>query len=161
MIKMRGGPSAGMPKIRIAPAPPPPSALSIEQQKKVRDWQVIWPAYIDHSKTREQGRCIPKSKAATAPTLREIVDALVSLGFDAVAEENKRYPRDTLEYGRVRFLLKKEHVPVHPELHSKHAVCKSIGEIIRKHPSRARAASSNAPVPVAPVVKGKKGKGAR
>jgi signal recognition particle subunit SRP19 len=46
-----------------------------------QDKFIIWPAYFDQSKTRNQGRKVPKNLALPAPRLDEIQKAAARLGF--------------------------------------------------------------------------------
>ena len=63
---------------------------------------VIWPAYLNRDKTREEGRIISKKSAISQPTFDEIVKAAEKLGFSPVPEADKSYPRSWWEKsGRV------------------------------------------------------------
>lgn len=44
-------------------------------------FMIIWPAHIDSSKTRGQGRKLPVSRAVKQPTTKEVWQAAMSLGF--------------------------------------------------------------------------------
>ena len=54
---------------------------------------IIWPAYLDADLTRKEGRRVPSSIAVTEPTVEEIAAAVKQVGYDAVVERNKAYPR--------------------------------------------------------------------
>jgi len=43
---------------------------------------VIWPAYFDSTKTRKDGRRIPKSLAVPSPKILEIKDAVEKIGLE-------------------------------------------------------------------------------
>lgn len=63
---------------------------------------VIWPAYLDADRTRSEGRRVPLSLAVEAPTPDEIARAVQQVGYDAVIEREKTYPRRPFEAtGRV------------------------------------------------------------
>ena len=65
--------------------------------------KVIWPAYLDASKTRREGRRVPTDVAVEAPTIDEIAEAVGQVGYDAVIERDVAYPRQPYEAsGRVR-----------------------------------------------------------
>ncbi|AEM39836.1 Ribonucleoprotein complex SRP, Srp19 component [Pyrolobus fumarii 1A] len=53
---------------------------------------VVWPSYIDASKSRGQGRKIPRKDAVPRPRVEEIVEAAERLGLNPEVEE-ARYPR--------------------------------------------------------------------
>lgn len=62
---------------------------------------VIWPAYLDAEKTRAEGRRVPKDAAVPDPTVDEIAKAVQQVGYDAVIEREKTYPREYEPRGRV------------------------------------------------------------
>lgn len=63
---------------------------------------IIWPVYLDADRTRSEGRRVPESMAVEDPTLTEIAEAVQQVGYDAVIERDKTYPRRPLEEtGRV------------------------------------------------------------
>ena len=65
--------------------------------------KVIWPAYLDASKTRREGRRVPADLAVSEPTADEIAEAVGQVGYDAVIERDVAYPRQPWEpTGRVR-----------------------------------------------------------
>lgn len=55
--------------------------------------QVIWPVYLDSTKSRKQGRRIPKSIAVEAPKLQEIEQATRLLGYSPEAKPELAYPK--------------------------------------------------------------------
>ena len=62
---------------------------------------VIWPAYLDAEKSRSEGRRIPEELAVPEPTVDEIAQAVQQVGYDAVIERDKSYPREYEARGRV------------------------------------------------------------
>ena len=48
---------------------------------------IIWPAHIDSSKTRGQGRKLPVSRAVKQPTTKEVWQAAMSLGYSPEIRE--------------------------------------------------------------------------
>jgi signal recognition particle subunit SRP19 len=71
----------------------------------VRTWRmvenVIWPVYVDAAKTRTQGRRVAQALAIEEPTVDEIAKAVQQVGYDAVIERDKTYPREHEARGRV------------------------------------------------------------
>jgi signal recognition particle subunit SRP19 len=53
---------------------------------------IVWPAYFDQSKTRSEGRKIPKSQAQQAPRLEEIMKAAQKLGLQPEIRPELAYP---------------------------------------------------------------------
>jgi signal recognition particle subunit SRP19 len=62
---------------------------------------VIWPAYLDAERSRSEGRRIPEDLAVPDPTVDEIASAVQQVGYDAVIERDKTYPRECEPRGRV------------------------------------------------------------
>ena len=62
---------------------------------------VIWPAYLDAELSRSEGRRVPADLAVADPTVEEIAKAVQQVGYDAVIERNKTYPREYEPRGRV------------------------------------------------------------
>ncbi|WEL18218.1 MULTISPECIES: signal recognition particle subunit SRP19 [unclassified Halorhabdus] len=62
---------------------------------------VIWPAALDAERTRSEGRRVSKDLAVEEPTVEEIAKAVQQVGYDAVIEREKTYPREYETRGRV------------------------------------------------------------
>ncbi|MFB6086278.1 MAG: signal recognition particle subunit SRP19 [Halodesulfurarchaeum sp.] len=63
---------------------------------------ILWPAYFDADRSRNEGRRVPESLAVTDPTVDEIAEAVGQVGYDAVIEPDLAYPRAPREQtGRV------------------------------------------------------------
>jgi signal recognition particle subunit SRP19 len=62
---------------------------------------VIWPAYLDAECSRSSGRRVPEDLAVPEPTVDEIASAVQQVGYDAVIERDKTYPREHEPRGRV------------------------------------------------------------
>ena len=63
---------------------------------------VIWPVYIDQTKSRSGGRIISRKNAIKEPQLNEIKEAAKQLGLNPEAEPEKAYPKTWWEVsGRV------------------------------------------------------------
>jgi signal recognition particle subunit SRP19 len=55
---------------------------------------VVYPQYIDSTKSRSNGRRIPLKDALPHPSIEEIVEAADKLGLNPLLEEDKKYPRE-------------------------------------------------------------------
>ncbi|XP_011623592.1 signal recognition particle 19 kDa protein isoform X1 [Amborella trichopoda] len=77
-------------------------------QPNIKRWIVFYPVYINSKKTVAEGRRIGVSKACENPTCVEIGDSCNHLKLPFAIEVDKAYPRDFMQRGRVRVLLKKE-----------------------------------------------------
>eukprot|EP01096_Ripella_sp_DP13-Kostka_P008178 TRINITY_DN3045_c0_g1_i1.p1 TRINITY_DN3045_c0_g1~~TRINITY_DN3045_c0_g1_i1.p1 ORF type:complete len:157 (-),score=62.43 TRINITY_DN3045_c0_g1_i1:22-456(-) len=131
---------------------------------EAKKWQTIYPAYINSQKTVQEGRRVPKSKCFENPTITQIAEACRTLGLSVVIEGNKIYPKDTLEYGRVKVQLKKDGVPVLPAIPSKRRLMLVLAEEIQKQPPVSSSSSSSSssgfssPSPQPASIKSKKGR---
>ena len=57
---------------------------------------VVWPAYIDSTRSRGEGRKIARREAVPRPRIEEIVEAAERLGLNPEVED-ARYPRSWWE----------------------------------------------------------------
>lgn len=62
---------------------------------------VIWPAYLDAEVSRSKGRRVPRDLAVPEPTVDEIAAAAQQVGYDAIIERDRTYPREYEPRGRV------------------------------------------------------------
>lgn len=53
---------------------------------------IVWPAYFDQSKSRRQGRKLPKNQAQQAPRLEEIQKAAQKLGLQPEIKPELAHP---------------------------------------------------------------------
>ncbi|MEM2925181.1 MAG: signal recognition particle protein Srp19 [Methanocellales archaeon] len=65
----------------------------MERSRKI----VIWPANLDSSKSRREGRAIPKQLAVLTPKLEEIELAARELNLNPEREAQKAYPKSWWE----------------------------------------------------------------
>lgn len=54
---------------------------------------VIWPVYIDATKSRSEGRLLSMRDSVKSPALREIEKAASELDLNPVVESDKAYPK--------------------------------------------------------------------
>src|SRR5512145_1168082 len=79
-------------------------AIKMEDSMMMKDKGklVIWPAYIDQTKSRSSGRIISRKNAIKEPHLNEIKEAAKQLGLNPEVEPEKAYPKSWWEVsGRV------------------------------------------------------------
>jgi signal recognition particle subunit SRP19 len=60
----------------------------VQKQEKT----ILWPVYFDSSKTRKEGRRVPKNVAVPNPNLDELRRAAEHLGLTPETEENVAHP---------------------------------------------------------------------
>lgn len=83
---------------------------------------VLWPAYFDRERSREQGRRVPEALAVKAPDAPWIENAARKLGLEPTLEEKAVHP--SLPYEKVgRVLVAKKG--------SKQAVLRQVAERMR------------------------------
>ena len=58
-----------------------------------QDKAIIWPAYFDQTRTRKQGRRVPKSLAVQSPKAEEITEAVRKLGLKPEVAAEAGYPK--------------------------------------------------------------------
>jgi len=54
---------------------------------------IIWPAYFDQAKTRNEGRRVPKSLAVQSPRITEITAAVTNLRLEHEVTPEAGYPK--------------------------------------------------------------------
>ncbi|KAL3537183.1 hypothetical protein ACH5RR_000549 [Cinchona calisaya] len=128
--------------------------------QSIKKWIVLYPIYINSKKTIAEGRRINVSKACENPTCAEIHDCCTHLKIPCAIEIDKAYPRDFMQRGRVRVLLKKEDGSLYnPAISSRKQLMLHVAELVPRHPGRTKkqeAASSSAAGPLKPGKGGKK-----
>ncbi|MBS7615318.1 signal recognition particle protein Srp19 [Candidatus Bathyarchaeota archaeon] len=58
-----------------------------------RDEVVLWPVYFDSTKTRSEGRKVPKKLSRPSPNLGLLERAVVNLGYSFKVTMDAAYPR--------------------------------------------------------------------
>jgi signal recognition particle subunit SRP19 len=58
-----------------------------------QDKVILWPAYFDSTKTRREGRKIPKNLAVSSPKISEIKEAVEKLGLNHELVLEAGYPK--------------------------------------------------------------------
>jgi signal recognition particle subunit SRP19 len=58
-----------------------------------QDKVVLWPAYFDSTKTRGDGRKVPKILGVPSPKIMELKEAVEKLGFECELVVDASYPK--------------------------------------------------------------------
>jgi signal recognition particle subunit SRP19 len=74
---------------------------------KLRGKIVVWPANLDSTKSRIEGRKVPKTSAIQAPRLEEINEAARRLSLDVDVTAGKSQPRSWWEKEGYAIIVKK------------------------------------------------------
>jgi len=88
-----------------------------------QDKIIIWPAYFDSTKTRGDGRRVPKSLAVYSPKVLEIKEAVEKLGLSYEVVLDVGYPKTPWLKTGMLLVTKKE---------SKEKVIRKIGKQLLK-----------------------------
>lgn len=62
-------------------------------QVRRRDKILVWPVYLDSSKTRREGRRVPLKMGVNSPRLLELVEAAEKLGLEPEPNPDAAHPR--------------------------------------------------------------------
>jgi len=54
---------------------------------------IIWPAYFDQAKSRNDGRRVPKNSAVPSPKIDEVTEAVRRLGLEHEVRLEMGYPK--------------------------------------------------------------------
>lgn len=69
---------------------------------------IVWPVYFDSTKTRGDGRRVPKSLAVPSPKILEIKEAVEKLGLSYEVVLDAGYPKTPWLKKGMLFVTKKE-----------------------------------------------------
>ncbi|KAI3689903.1 hypothetical protein L2E82_47873 [Cichorium intybus] len=124
-----------------------------------KKWNILYPVYINSKKTIAEGRRICAAKACENPTAVEIGDCCSHLKVPFAIELDKAYPRDFMQVGRVRFILKRPDGTLYnPAISSKKHLMLHIAELVPRHPGRVKKQEPTATSNTGPSKSGKGGK---
>ncbi|XP_031095504.1 signal recognition particle 19 kDa protein [Ipomoea triloba] len=127
--------------------------------QNIKKWIVFYPIYINSKKTIAEGRRISVSKACENPTCAEIQDCCNHLKVPSAIEIDKAYPRDFMQRGRVRVLLKKEDGTLYnPAISSRKQLMIHVAELVPRHPNRTKKQEPASSSAAGPSKSGKGGK---
>jgi signal recognition particle subunit SRP19 len=76
----------------------------VRKQDKV----ILWPAYFDLTKTREEGRKVPKTLAVPSPKILELKEAAEKLGLEHELVPEAGYPKTPWMKTGMLLIAKKE-----------------------------------------------------
>ncbi|KAK4237663.1 signal recognition particle SEC65 subunit [Achaetomium macrosporum] len=75
-------------------------------EKAYKSYQCLYPVYFDATRTRAEGRRVPRSLAVANPLAIDIVQACAQLRLQTVLEAGKLHPKDWANPGRVKVNLR-------------------------------------------------------
>ena len=103
-----------------------------------KSWQIIYPVYLNKTKTFSEGRRLPRDQCVENPSVFEMAECCKFLQIP-FSVEHKAYSRDYMQVGRLRVLIKKKGVAVDEKLRTKSQVMRQIAELIALLPKRSPA----------------------
>ncbi|KAK4122855.1 signal recognition particle, SRP19 subunit [Parathielavia appendiculata] len=130
--------------------PPPPQTTTtrlgagVQMQRTTdetpyKSFQCLYPVYFDASRTRAEGRRVPRSLAVHNPLAIEIVQACANLRLPTVLEAGKLHPKDWANPGRVKVNLRQQQ-PSQPavggtKINNKHHLYILVAKHLRANPT--------------------------
>ncbi|KAI0384904.1 signal recognition particle, SRP19 subunit [Hypomontagnella monticulosa] len=137
-----------------APSQPPPPSSSARMQhpsaapqtqqvqaSDIKDYQMLYPVYFDATRSRAEGRRVPKSLAVANPLAREIAAACANLRLSPVFEAHRVHPKDWANPGRVRIKLPSKTSkssnpnPYAADVKNKHHLYILVAKHLQAHPT--------------------------
>ncbi|WJX24631.1 signal recognition particle 19kDa [Trifolium repens] len=105
----------------------------------IKKWIILYPIYMNSRKTVAEGRRISLSNACENPTCVEIGDCCSFLKLPFAIEIDKAYPRDFMQRGRVRVLLKRDDGTLcNSSISSRKQLMLRVAEMVPKHHGRTK-----------------------
>jgi len=98
-----------------------------------QDKLILWPAYFDSTKTRGDGRKVPKILAVPSPKIMELKEAVEKLGFECEVVVDASYPKTPWIKTGMLLVTKKE---------AKNQLLKRVAKQLQKIRGAASAAKS-------------------
>ncbi|MDH7478257.1 MAG: signal recognition particle subunit SRP19/SEC65 family protein [Candidatus Bathyarchaeota archaeon] len=69
---------------------------------------IVWPAYFDSTKTRKEGRRVPKNLAVPSPKILELKEAAEKIGLEYEIVSDSSYPKMPWQKTGMLLVKKKE-----------------------------------------------------
>ncbi|KAL2155541.1 hypothetical protein VTH82DRAFT_283 [Thermothelomyces myriococcoides] len=137
------------------PSPSPfPRMQATTDEKAYRAFQCLYPVYFDATRSRAEGRRVPKSLAVANPLALDIVQACARLGLQTVLEAGKLHPKDWANPGRVKVDLRNHHQHQQPsavKINNKHHLYILVAQHLRANPTTESSRSLRVEVRGAPM----------
>ncbi|KAH8778837.1 signal recognition particle, Sec65/Srp19 subunit [Diaporthe sp. PMI_573] len=126
--------------------------------KAYAGFQCLYPLYFDASRTRAEGRRIPKELAVPNPLAREVINACRDLRLQTLFEPEKMHPKDWANPGRIKVQLKpivRDGRTIEPSstsgVKNKHQLYLLVAQHLRNNPTTDRSQALWERVPGAPA----------
>ncbi|KAK4155034.1 signal recognition particle, SRP19 subunit [Chaetomidium leptoderma] len=129
-----------------------PQMQTTTDEKAYKSFQCLYPVYFDATRTRAQGRRVPRTLAVANPLAIEIVQACANLRLQTVLEAGKLHPKDWANPGRVKVNLRQA-TPQTPQtvVNNKHHLYLLVAKHLRANPTTDQSRSLRMEVRGAPM----------
>ena len=120
-------------------------------EKAYKSFQCLYPVYFDRTRTRAEGRRVPRSLAVANPLAMDIVQACASLRLQTVLEAGKLHPKDWANPGRVKVNLRQTPSNTTTPITNKHHLYILVAKHLQAHPTTEQSRSLRTEVRGAPI----------
>ncbi|KAK4034113.1 signal recognition particle, SRP19 subunit [Parachaetomium inaequale] len=120
-------------------------------EKAYKSYQCLYPVYFDATRTRAEGRRVPRSLAVANPLAIDIVQACAALRLQTVLEAGKIHPKDWANPGRVKVNLRQPPQPSATTVNNKHHLYLLVAQHLRANPTTDQSRSLRMEVRGAPM----------
>ncbi|KAL2116379.1 hypothetical protein VTJ04DRAFT_8546 [Mycothermus thermophilus] len=121
--------------------PPPPMQMhTTTDERAFKSYQCLYPVYFDRTRSRAEGRRVPRSLAVANPLAIDIVQACAALRLPSVLEAGKLHPKDWANPGRVKVNLRlhqqqSSSIPGATKIKNKHHLYLLVAKHLQAHPT--------------------------
>ncbi|KAH6620705.1 putative signal recognition particle protein [Chaetomium sp. MPI-SDFR-AT-0129] len=115
-----------------------PAMQATTDDQPYKSYQCLYPVYFDSTRTRAEGRRIPRSAAVPNPLAIDIVQACAGLRLQTVLEAGKIHPKDWANPGRVKVDLRQQPAQPAPgsvHINNKHHLYLLVAQHLRNNPT--------------------------
>ena len=126
-----------------------PHMQTTTDEKAFKSYQCLYPVYFDSTRTRAQGRRVPRALAVANPLAMDIVQACAGLRLQTVLEAGKLHPKDWANPGRVKVNLRQQPPPA--AVTNKHHLYILVATHLRANPTTDQSRSLRMEVRGAPL----------
>lgn len=127
----------------VSSGPPTAGDYSIPttaSAKAYAGFQCLYPVYFDATRTRAEGRRVPRSLAVNSPLAREIVNACRDLRLQTLFEPEKTHPKDWANPGRVKVQPLRAAQAAAEGIKNKHQLYVLVAQHLRNNPAGEKSA---------------------
>ena len=94
--------------------------------KQQKDTVIVWPAYLDSTLTKSQGRRIPSNLAAPNITIKMLQEAATKASLESELKSDKVYPRNQLGENKGYLIIR------NPQHHKKKRILLTLAKGVRR-----------------------------